>query len=95
MNKYELVVILDANAPQEEKDAVIKETTDAIAKGEGKIINSQVWLDKQRMSFRIQKKSEGTYYVINFESAPSFIVKLRQNLRLNERILRTLLLATH
>ena len=91
MEKYELVVIVDANAPQEKKESILKETTDTINKSEGKVINSQVWIDKHRFSFRIQKCLEGTYYTVNFEAVPTAIAKIRQYLKLNEEILRSLI----
>ena len=91
MEKYELVVIVDANAPQEKKESILKETTDAIGKSEAKVINSQVWLDKHRFTFRIQKCLEGTYYTVNFEALPVAIAKIRQYLKLNEEILRSLI----
>ena len=89
MNKYELVVIVDAAITQEDKEAVIKEAQDIIVKGEGKIINSQVWIDKHKFSFSMKKRYEGTYYLVNFESAASKIARIRQLLRLNEKILRS------
>jgi ribosomal protein S6 len=91
MEKYELVVIVDANSPQEKKESILKETTDAIGKSEGKVINSQVWLDKHRLTFRIQKCVDGTYYTINFEALPATVAKIRQYLKLNEQILRSLI----
>ena len=92
MNKYELVVIVDAASPQEEKESVIKDAIDTINKCEGKLINRHVWLDKHKFIFPIQKRREGTYYVLNFESVRSGIAKLRQLLKLNEKILRTLII---
>ena len=91
MEKYELVVIVDANAPQEKKESILKETTDTINKSEGKVLNSQIWIDKHRFSFRIQKCLEGTYYTVNFEALPAAILKIRQYLKLNEEILRSLI----
>ena len=91
MDKYELVVIVDSTIAQEEKESVIKNTTDAISKLDGKVINSQVWLDKHRFAFKIKKSLEGTYYLINFEGVTSAIAKIRQALRLNEKILRSLI----
>ncbi|MCK5580931.1 MAG: 30S ribosomal protein S6 [Candidatus Omnitrophica bacterium] len=91
MDKYELVVIMDAAVPQEEKETTVKEVGDLIAMNEGKVINSQVWLEKHKFSFRMKKKTEGTYYLVNFESPREKIVKLRQKLKLNEKVLRSLI----
>ncbi len=89
MTKYELVVILDAHSNQEEKETIIKQTADAIAKGGGKVINSQVWLEKHKLTFKIKRRTEGTYYLINFECASSATPKIRQILSTNEDILRS------
>lgn len=91
MDKYELVVIVDAASPQEEKETIVKDAIETINKCEGKLVNRNVWIEKHRFSFPIKKRREGTYYILNFEVPPSGVSKLRQLLKLNENILRTLL----
>ena len=88
MRKYELVVILDAQPTKEEKDAMMKKVTDAIVKSGGKVINSQVWLLKQKFIFKIKRRTEGTYYLVNIEAEGNAVLKIRQALTLNEEILR-------
>lgn len=88
LRKYELVVIVDAKLPNEEKENIRKEAVDAVTKSGGKVINSQVWLEKQRMTFPIKKCNEGTYYLINFEADGSANAGVRSILRINERVLR-------
>ena len=88
MKKYELVVIVDAQNTQDIKDTILKQATDVIEKNDGKIINSQTWFEKQKFTFRIKKCSEGTYYLINFETPGSAISKIRQVFKINEKILR-------
>ncbi|MFP4472855.1 MAG: 30S ribosomal protein S6 [Candidatus Omnitrophota bacterium] len=88
--KYELIVILDAALPQDKKDDVIRQVGEAIEKNEGKVINSQVWIDKQKMSFEMKKRPEGTYYLVNFEAPKAKISDLRRALKLNDQVLRSL-----
>jgi len=88
MNKYELVYIVDAHAPQGTKDEIAKQVADSVAKAEIKLVNSQMWLDRHKMSFPIQKIGEGTYYLLNLEGKTSGITKLQSILRINEQILR-------
>ena len=92
MDKYELVVIVDANLSQQEKEAICKECGDVIAKSDGKVLNSQVWLDKYKMSFRMKKCWEATFYLMNFEGLRSGIAKMRQLFKLHEKILRFLII---
>ena len=89
MNKYELISIVDASLPQEQKDAIYTEVADCVTKAGGKVINSKVWLEKQKFAFRIKRVTDGTYHTINFEGPGSVVVKLRQLLGINERILRS------
>ena len=88
VRKYELVVIVDAKLTNEVKEIIRKEVTDEINKRDGKVINSQVWLEKQKLTFPIKKCSEGTYYIINFEGASDIIENVKSHLKLNEQILR-------
>ncbi len=88
MNKYELVYIVDAHAPQSTKDEIAKQVADSLAKTEIKVVNSQMWLDRHKMSFPIQKIVEGTYYLLSLEAKSSSIAKLQSILRINEQILR-------
>ena len=90
MNKYELIYIVDAHAPQSTKDEIAKQVADSLAKTEIKVTNSQVWLDRHKMSFPIQKVMEGSYYLLNLEAKSSSISKLQSMLRINEQILRFL-----
>ena len=64
MNKYEFVYIVDAHASQSVKDEVAKQVADTAAKSEVKVVSSQVWLDKHKMSFPINKIWEGAYYML-------------------------------
>ena len=88
MNKYELVYIVDAHMTQEVKDEINKQVVDTVAKAEGRVINSSVWFERQRISFPIKKIQDGTYYLVNWEGDGAASIKIRPSLRLNERILR-------
>ena len=72
MNKYELIFIVDSRLSDAEKSDASKQVTDLVAKLEGKIINSSVWIDRQRMAFPINKAAEGTYYLFNIEMKGSY-----------------------
>ena len=88
IKKYEMVLIVDAQLNNDDKEAVRKEVTDTITKADAKVINSQVWLEKQKFTFDIKKCTEGTYYLINFDGRGDVVEKIQSKLRLNEKILR-------
>ena len=91
MNKYEMVLIVDAHLNATEKDDIVKQAVDIVNRSEGKVINSSVWMEKHRMSFPIKKIFDGTYYLVNFDAKSSGIAKIRQLFRINEKILRYLI----
>ena len=90
MNKYELVYIIDAHTSQVAKEEITKQVVDTAAKYDVKVVNSQIWLEKHKMSFPINKLWEGTYYMLNLEAKSTAINKMQAVLRINDQILRFL-----
>ena len=91
-NKYELMAIVDAHLSQDDKDAIVKDVCDTVTKAKGNSVNTQIWFEKQKLSFEIKKKTEGTYYLINFEAPKASVASIRGELRLKEQLLRYLIL---
>ena len=90
MNKYEMVYIVDAHAPQGTKDEISKQVGEAATKTSVKVVNAQVWLERHKMSFPINKVIEGTYYLLNIEAPTASVNKMQGLLKLNEQVLRFL-----
>ncbi len=86
--KYELVIILDAKLNPDEKEALTKELSQLIIRHGGKVINSRLWIERQKLSFSIKKRQEGSYYLINFEGEGSLVRKVETDLRVHEGVLR-------
>ena len=91
MTKYEIMTIVNANLTQEEKDAALKEVSDAITSNKGKVINNQVWLDKYKFPFLMKKCTHGTYHLTNFEGGNTIVESTKKVLKLNEKVLRALI----
>ncbi len=88
IKKYELVVIVDANQSSDAKEEIIKDVSEEVTKYGAKVINSDIWLEKQKLSFEIKKCTEGTYYVVNFESDGLTNTKITRALEIKEKVLR-------
>ena len=78
--------IITPDHEENEADALI-ENVKGIIEGGGNLINVDVW-GKRRLAYPIRKRTEGYYVVYVFESESSFIAQLNQVLRVNEAILR-------
>ena len=93
MSKYELVFILDARLSDGEKSEIAKQVADLVVKVGGNVVNSNVWIERQRMAFSIKKAWEGTYYLMNIELPRPETARFRREFQNNERVLRFLLIA--
>jgi small subunit ribosomal protein S6 len=54
----------------------------------GSVEKIDVW-GRRRLSFEINKKTEGIYAVIDLQATPEAVAELDRQLRLNESVLRT------
>lgn len=86
-----MVIVVDAKLSQAEKDGIASQINAVIEKVEGKIVDSNVWLEKQKFTFPMKKALEGTYYLYNLELKGSAVTPLRDTLKLNEKVLRHLI----
>jgi len=92
MNSYEAVFILKDNLDKESQEKVIEDIKGVIAKNKGEIEQVQAW-GKRKFTFLIKKQSEGFYYLVLFKLAPAAVRKVESVFKLNDLILRVLIIA--
>jgi small subunit ribosomal protein S6 len=78
---------------KEEEQKVLMEGLDKIlGENQAKKENSQV-LGKRYLAYEIDKNKEGFYYLLNFSSSAGTVVsRLNRSCKLNENILRALII---
>jgi small subunit ribosomal protein S6 len=91
MNKYEAMFILKPDLPDAEKKTLFAQISDAITKESGTVSAANIWSEKKKLYFPINKQHDGVYYLVNFTVAPAAIEKIRHIYKLNEDILRVLI----
>jgi small subunit ribosomal protein S6 len=89
LKKYETVFILDPGLDEITWDKEVKKLEELIENNKGKIIQTQRW-GLRKLSYRIKKKNEGYYVLIQFEAPVSIIRELDRYYKLNESCLRFL-----
>ncbi len=92
MNSYEAMFIVNPNLNEEQKKDALNQLNDVIIKNQGEVVNSAVWSEKRKLCYAIKKFQEGIYFLVNFKVSPSAITKIKQVYKLNENIIRMLLL---
>ena len=88
MRRYELMVILDPELEERTIQPSLETYLKIIKDSGGRIDKLDIW-GRRRMSFEIQKKSDGIYAVVDMHCEPAAIKELDRQLNLNESILRT------
>jgi small subunit ribosomal protein S6 len=92
MNKYEAMFIIKPDITEEDRKALFVQIQEAVAKNNGQITNAAIWSEKRKLIFPIKKQQEGIYYLVNFDAPSEAITKLKYTFKLNEQILRVLIL---
>ncbi len=93
MRRYELMLVLRPDAPDERASAVIDRTTRYVVAEGGQIIKVAPW-GRRRLAYPIERYREGSYHIIAFESPAEAIAELERSLQITEDVLRYLVVRT-
>ena len=89
MNKYELVLVVNAKIEDEERAAVVEKAKEYITRFGGAITNVDEW-GKKRLAYEIQKMREGFYYFIQFDANADCPAEIEKRIRIMDNVLRFL-----
>ncbi|WP_439662380.1 30S ribosomal protein S6 [Lentzea sp. HUAS TT2] len=88
MRHYEVMVILDPSLDERTVAPSLDTFLNVIRTTGGNVEKVEVW-GKRRLSFEINKNSEGIYAVLDLSSTPEAVKELDRQLGLQETVLRT------
>ncbi|GAA4513443.1 30S ribosomal protein S6 [Actinoallomurus oryzae] len=88
MRRYELMVILDPNTEERTVAPSLDQFLNVVKTDGGSVEKVDVW-GRRRLSYDIDKKSEGVYAVIDLTANPATVKELDRQLNLQDSILRT------
>jgi small subunit ribosomal protein S6 len=91
--RYELMVILDPGVEDRTIGPSLDKYLSVVRTQGGSIDKVDIW-GRRRMSFDINKKSEGIYAVVDFTATSATAQELDRQLGLNEAVLRTKIMRT-
>ncbi len=86
MNKYESVVIVNPNLDEAGLKALETKITGLINEN-GKVETFEN-MGKRKLAYEIKKKSEGVYFLYNFEANPEAITEIERNYRIADDIMK-------
>jgi small subunit ribosomal protein S6 len=83
---YDLVLLIDPNAPEDRRTAAVSEA-ESLLSSSGEIVESQDWGQK-RMAYEIDHRPEAEYRLYQFNGDNDLLDRLNQRLRINDAVLR-------
>jgi small subunit ribosomal protein S6 len=89
MRRYELMLVIRPDVPDDRSQAVIDRTTRQITTSGGQIIKVAPW-GRRRLAYPIDRFREGSYHIILFAAPPDAITELEHGLLITEEVLRHL-----
>jgi small subunit ribosomal protein S6 len=89
MRRYELMLVLRPDIPDERSQAIIDRTTRQIASTGGQIVKVAPW-GRRRLAYPIDRHREGSYHIVIFEAPAESIAELERSLLITEELLRHL-----
>ena len=97
MRQYELYLVIDADAEEEDVNDIVERQTQLITAGDGETGGEVIKVEargKRRLAYPINKKQEGQDVILSFQSPPQVLAAMERILKLDERVLRYLLVRT-
>lgn len=90
MRNYEGVFIINPDLTSDTAKGVVAQVQELVSKSGGRIDGIQEW-GKRRLAYKLNKSKEGNYVILNFQLDSNQTKKMEQALRLNENVIRYLL----
>lgn len=90
MNTYELTLILNPKLSDKDKETLLLKVLSIVEKEGGKVEKKEEW-GKKALTYPIKKFTEGFYEFLTLEMEPKIVVIVNKKIRLEENIIRYLL----
>lgn len=92
---YEIMVLYDPSDVTKEWDALVESLSERITKLEGSIVKVEQWAENKKLAYEVKGLRRGSYLTAYFHLDPSQVEILERNLRLDERIVRHVVVVHH
>ena len=83
---YDLMLLVDPDAPEERQSAVLSEVTSMISSG-GELVGSHEW-GIRRLAYEIDHHPEAAYHLFQFNAERDLLDRLDQRLKILDGVLR-------
>jgi small subunit ribosomal protein S6 len=92
---YEIMVLYDPADVTKEWDALVESLSGRITKLEGQIVKIDQWADNKKLAYEVKGLRRGSFLTAYFHLDPTQVEALERSLRLDERIVRHVIIVHH
>jgi len=89
IRQYETMMLLSPELDEAGCETIINFVKE-LAKKDDVTITSADYLGKKTLAYQIGQIKEAHYYLLTYDSAPSFVAELERNLKINDKVIRFL-----
>ena len=87
MNPYEILLMLDPELPEERQGEIVQRMRQAIEQAGGSWGSHDSW-GRRKLAYEIDKKTEGDYHLVIFDSDPATLAEVSRVLRITDGVMR-------
>ncbi|MCW5983166.1 MAG: 30S ribosomal protein S6 [Bryobacteraceae bacterium] len=87
MRIYEELFIVDPNASDEDIEAVANQVQAVVTDGGGTVDKVDKW-GVRRLAYRVKKRDEGFYILVQFSAGPDVVKEIERRLRVHDLVLK-------
>jgi small subunit ribosomal protein S6 len=89
VNPYEILLMLDPELPDERQAEIVQRMREAVEKAGGSWVGHDPW-GRRKLAYEIDKKTEGAYHLVTFDSDPATLEEVSRVLRITDGVMRHL-----
>ncbi|MEX2546190.1 MAG: 30S ribosomal protein S6 [Chloroflexota bacterium] len=89
MRRYELMLVMRPDAPDEQVDTIVDKATKSVTTAGGQIVKRSPW-GRRRLAYPIGQHREGSYHILLFDAPPTAVLELERGLNITEEVMRHL-----
>jgi small subunit ribosomal protein S6 len=86
---YEILLLLDAELPDERQEEIVGRTRELIERGGGRFDRHDAW-GRRKLAYEIDRKADGSYHLLTFAAEPTVLDEVSRVLKITDGVLRHL-----
>jgi small subunit ribosomal protein S6 len=87
VTEYEILLLLDAELPEERQEEIVSRAREAIERGGGQFAAHDPW-GRRKLAYEIDRKGEGSYHLLTFSAEADTLNEVSRVLRITDGVLR-------